>query len=68
MCLLIQLPNVIMHGNTDIIVFLHDSIIVLAVAPKLVGLSGMQVSATPISVIKRRNIVWSTVSMHTEYC
>ena len=68
MSLLIQLLDVIMHGNTDIIVFFHDCIIILTIAPKLVGLTGMQVSATPVSVIKRRNIVWSSISMHTKYC
>ena len=55
-----------MHGNTDIIVFFHDSVIVFSVAPEFIGLACVQISAAPVSVIQRRNIVGTAVSVHTQ--
>ena len=60
--------QIIKAGDADIIVFAHDRVVVLAVAPKLVGLTGVEISAAPVSVIKRRNIVRSAVAVHTKDC
>jgi hypothetical protein len=60
--------DIVMHSNTDIVVALHNLVIVFAVAPKLIGLTGVQIAAAEISGVKRRNIVGASVAVHTKNC
>ena len=46
----------------------HDPVILLAVAPELVGLAGVEVSAAPVAVIQGRNVVGASIAVHTENC
>ena len=65
---LIKITDVIVHGDPDVIIFLHDPVILLAVAPELVGLAGVEVSAAPVAVIQGRNVVGASIAVHTENC
>ena len=56
-CLVVQFFDVIVHLDPDIIVFLHDLIVLLAVAPELVRLASVQVAAAEITVVEHRNVV-----------
>ena len=68
MSFLVEGLDVVMHLDSYVIILFHYSIIIFAVAPELVGLTGVQVSAAPVTGIKRRDVVRTAVSVHTEYC
>ena len=68
MCFFVKMLDIVMHSNTDIVVALHNLVIVFAVAPKLIGLTGVQIAAAEISGVKRRNVVGASVAVHTKNC
>ena len=61
-----DLFQIILHGETDIEILLHDREIVLAVAPQLIRLAGVQISAAPVAVIESRDIIPASVAVHAK--
>ena len=55
-----------MHTDTDTIIFFHDDIVILAVAPQFVWLAGVEIAAAPVPVVQGRDIVGPSVSVHTQ--
>ena len=57
-----------MHPDPDLVIPAHDAVIVLTVAPKLVGLSGVHVASAALPVVKPGDRVGAAVSVHPKDC
>ena len=49
------------------VIFLHDGIVFLAIAPKLVGLTGIKIASAPVPVIQRGNVLGPAVAVHPQH-